>query len=95
LVNAALQQGFQIDPLANDSAPRKMANRVYNAARWGPQAATASEMAAVSLPRQRGANEAKYKDGFGEMIELIPRGERIDSTEPGEADSCSTRSFFE
>jgi hypothetical protein len=53
--------------------PRKMPNRVYNAARWGPAAAK-SQTAGVSLPNQRAPNEAKYKEGFGQHIQLIPRG---------------------
>jgi|HubBroStandDraft_6_1064221.scaffolds.fasta_scaffold03608_5 hypothetical protein len=64
----------EADPLASDSAAGKMANRVYNAARWGSWVANASGMAAANIPSQRGINEATLKDGFGRLIQLTPRG---------------------
>src|ERR1700692_2652075 len=61
----------------------------------GSRAAALSRTAAVSLPNRTDINEVQYQDGFGQQMQLILRGERIDSTASGQADSCSARSFFE
>jgi hypothetical protein len=49
----------EANPLASDSTASKMANRVYNAARWGSWVATVYGMVAVNVPNQRNANEAR------------------------------------
>jgi len=46
---------------AGDYSPRKTPKRVYNAARWGFQAASVSGTVAVSLPSPRETIEAKLQ----------------------------------
>ena len=56
-----------------DSLPRKMANWVYNAARWGSCSATVSRTAAE--PSVKRAHEgAKIKDGFHVAIRFLTEG---------------------
>jgi len=65
-------------PPAGDSYPRKKPNRVYNAARWGPWAATMSLTAPEYLPNQveavpgRSAILGRAKDGFVQLIQFFP-----------------------